>query len=152
MATNSTSSLPGPINLPNSLKSQQFSDVSDYINIGEFKRILFSYLEQHPFKQGPVSDRDNLCEEMGIDEPVLADIERICSVEGLQHREGDDVLKNLNMNTLGEFTKLYFTFIILGSVHVGLSCRIDHLLGFPTSSSYRPDYLENIILFTHFVS
>ena len=87
--------------LPNSFKSQVFSDVSDYIHIGEFKRILFSYLREHTFKQGPVSPRDSLCDEMGVEEPVLADIERICSVEGLKHREGDEMLKNLNLSTLG---------------------------------------------------
>ncbi|KAI6646431.1 Nucleoprotein TPR [Oopsacas minuta] len=97
-----TASNPGPSSsgLTSSFKSQHFSDVSDSIHIGEFKRILFSYLREHTFKQGPISHRDNLCEEMGIDEPVLADIERICAVEGLKHREGDEMLKNLNLNTL----------------------------------------------------
>ena len=102
MATLSASNpVPGS-SLTTSFKSQHyFSDVSDYIHIGEFKRILFSYLKEHTFKQGPVSHRDNLCEEMGIEEPVLADIERICAVEGLKHRDGDELLKNLNLSTLG---------------------------------------------------
>ena len=99
--------VPGPSStnggLPTSIKTQLFSDVSDYIHIGEFKRILFSYLKEHTFKQGPICNRDNLCEEMGIEEPVLADIERICSVEGLKHRDGDEMLKNLNLSTLGMY-------------------------------------------------
>ena len=100
--TSVSTSNPGPSSsLTTSFKSQHFSDVSDYIHIGEFKRILFSYLEEHTFQQGPVSHRDNLCEEMGIDEPVLADIERICAVDGLKHRDGDEMLKNLNLSTLG---------------------------------------------------
>ena len=107
--TSISTPVPGPSstngNLTNSFKSQTFSDVSDYIHIGEFKRILFSYLKEHAFKQGPVSLRDSLCDEMGIEEPVLADIERICSVEGLKHREGDEVLKNLNLATLGTSTR-----------------------------------------------
>ena len=108
---------PGPSgSLVTSFKSQHFSDVSDYIHIGEFKRILFSYLKEHTFKQGPVSNRDNLCEEMGIDEPVLADIERICAVEGLRHRDGDEMLKNLNLNTLGMSIKcsVVLKFVCIG--------------------------------------